>query len=213
MLQLDLIPRQKTVLASGAMHLPDFIPIDEQVALLLNLREWTKGGWFTPSMLDGTPMNHPIACLGYQWRPYEYFEPRVGVPGDLINLSILSLLEAKMAEYLPYSPQTAIVNYFPPDTSLGMHQDRSEDAYLIQQGRPIVTFSLGDTAVFRLGNREHKGMPWQDVEMRSGDALVMGGYSRSAYHGVMDILPGTAPPALQMQPGRISVTMREVRHA
>ncbi|MBW4514607.1 MAG: alpha-ketoglutarate-dependent dioxygenase AlkB [Timaviella obliquedivisa GSE-PSE-MK23-08B] len=208
--QLDLIPRQIAVLASGVIHLPNFLLLSEQSELVVALRKWTEGGWYTPAMPNGVSMVHPLACLGYRWKPYGYFAARSPLPGELINLAVLALTQARSEEYLPYFPQTAIVNFFPVGASLGMHQDRSEAEELIQQGRPIVTLSLGDSAIFRLGNINDKGLPWQDIELRSGDALIMAGYSRLAYHGVMKILPGTAPADLDMKTGRISVTLREV---
>jgi DNA oxidative demethylase len=212
-MQLDLLPRKQTVLASGVVHIPDFLLLSEQNELITSLRKWTIGCWYTPEMPNGVPMGHPLACLGYRWKPYEYFAARASLPGELINLSILALSQANLKEYLPYQPQTAIVNFFPIDSSLGMHQDRSESKEVIRAGRPIVTLSLGDSAIFRLGNPDHNGLPWQDVELRSGDALIMSGYSRLAYHGVMKILPGTAPAELCLESGRISVTMREVHYA
>lgn len=210
-MQTELFPRTKRRVAPGVWHVPGWLNLDQQIELIIQLRHWTQGGWYTPKMLDGTPMKHPIACLGYRWKPYTYFDPLVSLPGELTLLAIQALIDAEMTEFLPYSPQTAIVNYFPHGSSLGMHQDNSEDPAVIERGSPIVTISLGDTATFRLGNCEHKGLPWQNLELRSGDLLVMGGFNRLAYHGVMEIEPNTAPKGLQMkQAGRISMTLREV---
>jgi alkylated DNA repair protein (DNA oxidative demethylase) len=46
------------------------------------------------------------------------------------------------------------------------------------------------------------------VTLASGDAVVFGGESRFAYHGVPRILPGTADPATGLREGRINVTLR-----
>lgn len=209
--QLDLIPRTRSQLAPGTHHLPDWLPVDQQAALLTLLRGLTKNRWYTPQMPDGTPMRHPLACLGYRWEPYRYLAGDRPVPGEIILMAISALQDAGLSHYLPYQPDTGIVNYFPPDASLGMHQDKSESQECIEAGSPIVTISLGDTANFRIGNVQHPGQPYQDIELRSGDLLVMSGHSRLAYHGVTKILPGTCPPALSMQrPGRISLTLRQV---
>lgn len=208
-MQLDLIPRTKRILLGGAVHVPDWMPIDAQNSLLTLLRHWTSGGWYTPEMPNGTPMKHPLACVGYRWRCYEYFDALVPMPADLKLLAIQAVMDAGMGDYAMLTVDTGIVNYFPHGSSLGMHQDRSEHPSLIAQGSPIVTLSLGDSAIFRLGNAIDRGLPWQEVELRSGDLLVMGGDARSNFHGVMEILPNTAPPDLQMNPGRISLTMRQ----
>lgn len=209
--QLDLIPRVKNQPTPGTVHVPDWLSIDLQNELLGVIRHDTKNSWYTPAMPNGTPMKHPIACLGYRWKPYEYFEPLCKVSGDIILMAIQALEDAELSRYLPYMPDTGIVNYFPVGSSLGMHQDKSESAEMIEAGSPIVTISLGDTAIFRLGNTSHPGSPYQDFELRSGDLLVMSGFSRLAYHSVLKILPDTRPPDVNLpNPGRVSLTLRQV---
>lgn len=72
----------------------------------------------------------------------------------------------------------------------------------------MVSLSLGDTCVFRLGNTEDRGRPYTDVELASGDLFVFGGPSRFAYHGVPRVHAGTADPALGLA-GRLNITLRE----
>ncbi len=55
-----------------------------------------------------------------------------------------------------------------------MHQDRSEWALVRNAGSPIISISLGDTCLFRFGNNQTKGAPYQDIELRSGDLFVFG---------------------------------------
>lgn len=86
---------------------------------------------------------------------------------------------------------------------MGLHRDREE-----RIDAPVVSLSLGDTCVFRLGNTETRTRPWTDLELRSGDLLVFGGPSRFAYHGVVRTLPGTADPALGLV-GRLNITVRQ----
>lgn len=210
-LQLDLMPRTQNQPAPGTVHIPNWLSIDLQNSLLEILRHHTRSSWYTPEMPDGTPMKHPIACLGYRWKPYRYFEPLCKVRGEIILMAIQALKDAGLEEYLPYMPDTGIVNHFPVGSSLGMHQDKSESRECIEAGSPIVTISLGDTAVFRLGNSSHPGAPHQDFELRSGDLLVMSGFSRLAYHGVLKIIPDTRPPDIDLpKPGRVSLTLRQV---
>jgi alkylated DNA repair protein (DNA oxidative demethylase) len=83
-----------------------------------------------------------------------------------------------------------------------MHRDREE-----RINAPVVSLSIGDTAVFRFGNVETRGRPYTDVELLSGDLFVFGGPSRFAYHGVPKIYPGTGPD-VGLASGRLNLTLR-----
>ena len=83
-----------------------------------------------------------------------------------------------------------------------LHQDKDE-----RSDAPVVSLSLGDTCVFRLGNTVDRGKPYTDVNLLSGDLLVFGGPSRFAYHGVPRMYPGTADPRLGLT-GRLNITTR-----
>ena len=107
-----------------------------------------------------------------------------------------------------HSPDTAIVNWYPPDSSLALHQDNSESSQLIALGSPIITVAIGNEARISVGDFERSGKR-NFFEMRSGDAFLLFGSSRTRFHGVEKIYPGTAPPGLNLkQEGRISLTMR-----
>ena len=96
-----------------------------------------------------------------------------------------------------------LANFYDESARMGMHQDRDETSLA-----PVVSLSVGDTCVFRFGNTEHRNKPYRDVELRSGDLFVFGGPSRLAYHGVVRVLPGTAPPGCGLDTGRINLTLR-----
>jgi DNA alkylation damage repair protein AlkB len=81
--------------------------------------------------------------------------------------------------------QAAIVNLYTPSDTLSLHRDVSEEC-----DRPLVSISLGCDAIFMAGLEGSKGVA---VRLRSGDALVMSGPARYAWHGVPQILPGTCP--------------------
>src|SRR6202012_3582303 len=87
-----------------------------------------------------------------------------------------------------YEPDVALINYYGPTARMGQHQDRDERSLA-----PVVSISLGDTAIFRLGNTVNRNRPWTDVELRSGNLFVFGGPARLAYHGITKILAGTGP--------------------
>ena len=106
-----------------------------------------------------------------------------------------------------WSPDICIVNWYVRGSKLGLHQDKDESAESLQRGAPVVSISLGDTGLFRLGGLKRRD-PIETIHLQSGDAFVFGGESRLRYHGVSRILPGTAPEGLGFE-GRINLTFRE----
>ena len=107
-----------------------------------------------------------------------------------------------LADY-PHPPEACLINYYNPDAKMGLHQDRDEDDF----AAPILSFSLGDSAIFRIGGTERGGKT-QSLKLHSGDALVMGGPARLAYHGIDRILAGTS--TLLGREGRVNLTLRRV---
>ena len=86
---------------------------------------------------------------------------------------------------------------------MGMHQDRDEADF----DQPVLSISLGDDALFRMGNRERGGST-QSTWLSSGDVIVMRGRARLTYHGVDRIRFGSS--ALLPKGGRINLTLRVV---
>ncbi|MCD0486014.1 alpha-ketoglutarate-dependent dioxygenase AlkB [Streptacidiphilus sp. ASG 303] len=204
-------------LAPGAVHVPGWLGPDLQRRLVEACRAWAAG----PVPLRrvrlprGGVMSVRTVCLGWHWSPYRYTRTAVDagggrvaeLPGWLADLGRGALADAygDPGAAGRYAPDTALVNFYDEHASMGMHQDRDE-----RSGAPVVSLSIGDTCVFRLGTTEGRGRPWTDVELASGDLLVLGGPSRLAYHGVPRILPGTGDPAVTgMRRGRLNITLRE----
>ena len=86
---------------------------------------------------------------------------------------------------------------------MGLHQDRDEHDF----AAPVVSLSLGDSCLFRLGG-DKRGDATRSFRLSSGDALVLSGEARLAFHGVDHIYPGTS--TLLAEGGRINLTMRRV---
>jgi alkylated DNA repair protein (DNA oxidative demethylase) len=86
---------------------------------------------------------------------------------------------------------------------MGLHQDRDESDFVA----PVVSLSLGDTCLFRVGGTRRND-PTRSVRLASGDAVVLAGDSRLAFHGVDRIMPGTS--SLLPHGGRINLTLRRV---
>ncbi|MBW5484975.1 alpha-ketoglutarate-dependent dioxygenase AlkB family protein [Streptomyces bambusae] len=216
----ELFPRERTEIAPGAVHVPDWLGPDLQRELVEACREWARppAGLRTVRTPGGGTMTARQVCLGLHWYPYGYARtvvdgdgaPVKPMPDRLAELGRRAVADA----YGPQAPDArgrlapapaydiALVNFYDGDARMGMHRDAEERAE-----DPVVSLSLGDTCVFRLGNTASRGRPYRDVELRSGDLFVFGGPSRRAYHGVPKVLPGTAPPALGLT-GRLNITLR-----
>ncbi|MER5964176.1 alpha-ketoglutarate-dependent dioxygenase AlkB [Streptomyces sp. NPDC002057] len=200
-----LFPRDRVTVAPGAVHVPGWLPPARQRELVDACREWGRGPLpYQQTVLPGGGvMSVRSLCLGRRWVPYRYLDT-VGVelPGWLVALGREAVAEA-YGDDGGFAPDTALVNFYAPGARMGMHQDREE-----RSGAPVVSLSLGDRCVFRFGNEEGRGRPYQDVDLASGDLFVFGGVSRWAHHGVPKVLPGTADPALGLT-GRLNITLRE----
>ena len=103
----------------------------------------------------------------------------------------------------PLPPEACLVNLYGPAARMGLHQDRDEEDF----AAPVVSLSLGDACLFRIGGTARPG-PTRSIRLGSGDALVLGGEARLAFHGVDRIIPGTS--TLLAEGGRINLTLRRV---
>ncbi|MEU3604986.1 alpha-ketoglutarate-dependent dioxygenase AlkB [Streptomyces sp. NPDC035033] len=200
-----LFPRERAEVAPGAVHVPGWLPFERQRELVAACREFGRGplAYRRTVLPGGGVMSVRSLCLGRQWVPYRYLDSvAVELPDWLVALGREAVAEA-YGGHGGFAPDTALVNFYGDGARMGMHQDREE-----RSGAPVVSLSLGDTCIFRLGNGESRGRPWTDVTLGSGDLFVFGGESRWAYHGVPRVFPGTAEPSLGLA-GRLNITLRE----
>lgn len=98
-------------------------------------------------------------------------------------------------------PDSCLVNYYGEGARMGMHQDRDE----AETDWPVVSISLGDEALFRVGGVT-RGGPTRSVWLKSGDVAVLSGAARLAYHGIDRLRFGSSD--LLPDGGRINVTLR-----
>jgi alkylated DNA repair protein alkB family protein 1 len=116
---------------------------------------------------------------------------------------------ASSSLFQEYFPQTAIVNYFPVGTMMMAHQDVSEES----MDKPLVSISLGCTSVFLMGTDRREDAP-HAFFLRSGDAVIFTGPSRTAFHSVPRILddcPSFLSSAEPKMTGlRININVRQV---
>ena len=101
-------------------------------------------------------------------------------------------------------PDSCLINLYRGDARMGLHQDRDE----ADPRFPVLSVSLGDTAVFRIGGTSRKD-PTRSLKLSSGDVCRLSGPARLAFHGVDRILPGSS--GLVPGGGRINLTLRRAR--
>jgi len=158
---------------------------------------------------SGTPMSvrmtncGPLGWVTDAKRGYRYqaTHPETGAAWPLIPEILLAAWRA-LGGY-PHPPQACLVNFYAADARLGLHQDKDEQDF----AAPVVSLSLGDTCLFRVGGLKRSD-PTRSLRLASGDAVVLGGGGRLVFHGVDRILPGTS--TLLAEGGRINLTLRRV---
>ncbi|NJC23798.1 alkylated DNA repair protein (DNA oxidative demethylase) [Arthrobacter pigmenti] len=208
----QLLPRERTEIAPGAFHVPDWLSPDQQRELIAACRDWATGPvpMRNTRMPNGSHMSVQTVCLGWHWMPYRYSKTADDVGGGtvaefpswLAGLGRDAVTAAYGERDDSYEPDAALINFYDSTAKMGMHQDREEKSLA-----PVVSLSIGDSCLFRFGNTETRNKPWTDVRLESGDLFVFGGASRLAYHGVMKTYPGTAEPSLELN-GRLNITLR-----
>jgi alkylated DNA repair protein (DNA oxidative demethylase) len=199
----------------GAYHLPGWLGVDAQAALLERCRALMDGPvpGYVPIVRGGGKMHVRMLCLGRHWNGRTYtYEPTRGdfdglpvppVPDDLRAMARVAAAAVGMS----LEADVCIMNHYEDDGRMGLHQDKDESAESLAAGLPVVSFSIGDTARFLFGGTRRRD-PVETILLESGDAFVFGGPARLRYHGVSRILPGTAPAALGLE-GRFNLTFRQ----
>lgn len=196
---------------SGFRLYSQFLGLAAQQAMVHRLLEALREApLYTPTMpRSGRPLTVQMTSLGtlgwvsdrrgYRYQPYH---PETARPWPPIPDEILQVWQA-VSDY-PHDPESCLLNYYREGARMGLHRDMDEEDF----DAPVVSISLGDTAVFRLGGLERSDKTIA-VKLASGDVAVMGGQSRLRYHGVDRILPGTS--SLLPHGGRMNLTLRRVR--
>jgi alkylated DNA repair protein (DNA oxidative demethylase) len=132
---------------------------------------------------------------------YQATHPETGAPWPAMPPRVLELWRALSGYQAP--PEACLVNLYEGDARMGLHVDADEEAW----DAPVLSISLGDTAIFRIGG-SLRSDPTRSVRLASGDVCMLAGPSRRAYHGVDRILNGTS--RLLAKGGRLNLTVRRV---
>lgn len=206
--------RQETafpqVPVSGLGYYPGLLAPDQQERLRDELRTLLgKAPFYTPMMpRSGRPFTVRMSNLGrlgwvsdrvgYRYQPQH---PETREPWPPIPQMVMDIWNK--VSFYPHEPEACLVNYYREGAKMGLHRDEDEEDF----SAPVVSISLGDMAVFRIGGLERGGKT-ETLKLASGDVLVMGGPSRLRYHGIDRVLSGTS--SLLKEGGRLNLTLRRV---
>ncbi|WP_299045036.1 alpha-ketoglutarate-dependent dioxygenase AlkB [uncultured Tateyamaria sp.] len=180
----------------------------QQAALVADVRAIAKvAPMFSPDTPYGKPMSVRMTSAGavgwYADRSGYRYAPLHPGGSDWppIPASVLSLWHDVTG--LDRDPDCCLINYYGEGARMGMHQDKDEADFKW----PVVSVSLGDDGLFRIGNTTRGGKT-ESLWLKSGDVVVMGGDARLTYHGVDRIRFGSS--TLLPRGGRINLTCRVV---
>jgi alkylated DNA repair protein (DNA oxidative demethylase) len=199
---LDILP--------GVQLWPDCLDIATQKSLIAEIFHLTQTAPFYRPLMpkSGKPFSVQETNLGsLGWISdasgyrYEKLHPETREPWPAIPALLLELW-ATLTAY-PAQPECCLVNLYRDGARMGLHQDRDEDAL----DAPVLSVSLGDDALFRIGGTSRRGST-KSMKLRSGDVVVFGGPARLAFHGIDRVMPGTS--ALVPGGGRLNLTLRRV---
>jgi len=191
---------------------PSYLDRDKQQALLADIQAViARAPLYAPRVPGGATMSVRMTnCGPLGWvtdeRGYRYQEthPVTGEPWPAIPQALLDAWR-DLANYA-HPPEACLINFYGPAARMGLHQDRDEQ----DLDAPVVSLSLGDTCVFRVGGNRRKD-PTSSFRLASGDAMVLAGAQRLAFHGVDRVIPGSS--TLLPDGGRINLTLRRVTRA
>ena len=203
-------PRRSLKDGGGLRLYPGYLDRAAQTSLLAAIQNIFRAApLYTPRMpKSGRPMSVRMSnCGPLGWVSdetgyrYERAHPVTGRPWPPIPDELLAIWDA-LGEYSS-PPQACLINFYEPTAKMGLHQDRDEEDF----NAPVVSISLGDACLFRIGGDKRRAAT-HSFHLKSGDALVLGGGARLAFHGVDRVYPGTS--TLLAEGGRINLTLRRV---
>ena len=198
----------------GVLFWKGLLSPQEQSTLLSEvMTRIARAPFFRPKMpRTGKPFSVEMSNFGVlgwvsdEAKGYRY-EPRHPQTGDVWPDMPPALLRlwAELTSY-PAHPEACLVNLYRGKARMSLHQDRDETAL----DAPVLSISLGDEAIFRLGGQT-RIEPTSSLILASGDVLLLGGPARLCRHGIDRIRAGSSE--LIRGGGRINLTLRRVNRA
>jgi alkylated DNA repair protein (DNA oxidative demethylase) len=191
----------------GVAIWPGFIAPEVQQAMLADLRAVVAAAPFYRLQTRMGPMSVQMTAAGrFGWYAdragYRYVDRHPGgAAWPAIPESVMAVWRAVSG--CRRDPECCLINLYRGTARMGLHQDRDE----ADLSCPVVSISLGDDGLFRIGSVERGGRTGS-VWLRSGDVAVMGGDARLVHHGIDRVRPGSS--GLLDGGGRINLTLRVV---
>ena len=191
----------------GAYHLPGVLTLDEQQELVYVCRDTIAHPNAKLYQPDG--YEHQVSSMGQWWRP-----PQMG--GYLPERIPLNPWVASLGEWVAgqaglrhnFRTQAAVIHWYPKETTED-HNEHAESPSIIFRGSPLILLMLGNTATFRCRGKMVRSR-FKEVQVCSGDAIVLADQARTNFFGFSQVLPGSAPGELVMKPGRLVISVRQV---
>jgi len=201
-----------TLAAAGFRLLPARLGPEDQRALVEEvLAKAAQAPFVRQATPGGKPMSVETTSFGsLGWTTdrggyrYEAAHPTTARPWPAIPQLLLDLW-AELAD-LATPPDSCLVNLYRAGSRMGLHQDKDEADFRF----PVLSVSLGDTAVFRMGG-PRRGDPTTSLRLSSGDVCLLAGEARLFHHGVDRVLTGSS--RLIPGGGRINLTLRRAGRA
>jgi len=179
--------------------------VREVLTLALEAPPWRpvtpRGQPMSVRMTSFGPLGWITDARGYRYEPRH---PATGAPWPPIPAT-LTRLWAELCDPRT-GPDACLVNLYDAKAKMGLHRDQDEADFRF----PVLSVSLGDTALFRIGG-PRRADPAGRLRLASGDVCLLGGEARLAYHGVDRILAGSS--SLVPGGGRINLTLRRAAPA
>lgn len=158
--------------------------------------ETAYGKAMSVAMTSFGPLGWTSDRTGYRYADHH---PGTGRPWPDMPQALLDLWAELGDPETP--PDSGLINLYRGEARMGLHQDRNE----ADPAFPVLSVSLGDTAVFRIGGTSRKD-PTRSLRLSSGDVCRLSGPARLAFHGVDRILAGSS--GLVPGGGRVNITLR-----
>lgn len=194
-------------MGQGIFHIKQLAPSQLCVQLISHISE------ISPFRQMMTPMGHPTQasmtnCGKYGWISdlsgyrYTQIDPITkkswpNLPREFLQIHKYA---CELAQVPHFTPDACLINRYEIGSAMGRHQDKNEK----DKSWPIVSISLGLSAIFHIQPNQETALPI-DILLEDGDVLILSGPSRLFSHAIKPI---KANPLQPKQSIRYNLTLR-----
>ena len=188
----DLFSTNESQILDHGQGLYQIKSLGDYPSLIKDIEQLAKQSRFRHMM---TPMGHPtvvsmLNCGQYGWISnksgygYSPIDPLTEKPWPAIPASFLNLCQQTidMLQLKAFEPDACLINRYEIGMSMGRHQDRDEQNF----SHPIVSVSLGLSAIFQVFGSSRQGKA-KEFLLENGDVFILSGEARKFYHGIKTI--------------------------